>query len=160
METEKKEPTLEEKTQSMFAIQSALMLYPDLVKLYPQLIGIVDFLDKQIDGYLGDDDKMVVIARKKGRTAALVFNPKIKFSLTNELEIITNSDVNPLMEQYGKDKYKAKLLDLPFVQTLKDRYERMDPAEQGNQTGGIFSMLSSIVPGEQPATDTPPLSIE
>lgn len=156
METQDKEPTLEEKAQTLFTIQSLLLLYPDLPKMYPQLVNIIDFLKKQIETFLGDDEKMIVIARKNGKTAALVFNPKIKFSLTTDLQIITDSTINPLLSQYGMDKYQAKLMDLPIIQSMKERYEKMDPTEAANQTGGMLSMLSNLMPNESPIQNQPP----
>lgn len=113
-------------TQSAI-LNTVLAAAPQLVEFYPKIISGIDMLSDGIDNFLGED-KMIVITRKKGITRAIILNTKVDFSLTNEMKI--EAKENAVVNNYEKNEWKQKLLESSVLQTLKEKYERLQPTEE------------------------------
>lgn len=144
--------TLEQQAQQQMFIQTLLLAMPDLPKFFPQIQGALDMIDKSIEGYLGDDEKMIVVVRKNGISRAIVLNPKINFSITNKMELEAEGKVSPVIANYEKNEYKSKLLESGPLQILKERYEKIRSELQHsspttiNEEPNILSILKNITP--------------
>lgn len=160
------EQSFQDQLQQSVMIQGILTAMPQLINFYPQLIGLVDMLDKTIEEKLGDNEKMIVLVRRNGVTRMIELNTNIPFTLSNDMKIDAKGEVSPLLNNYEKDEYKAKLLNHSIVQTLKEKYEKRDTTQPQTDQNGIFSMLSKIMPIEETLNDQStetqpsPLSIE
>lgn len=139
------EKSIADQAQQMIFIQGLLLAMPDLPKFYPQIKGVIDMLDKQVEDYLGDDEKMVVIVRKKGITRAIVLNPKITFTLNNKMGLEAEGKISPVLNNYEKNEYKNKLVESGPLQILKERYEKtVTPEETLNPPEISLDILDSL----------------
>jgi len=109
-------------TQSLM-INGVLTAMPQLIQLYPQLIGLVDMIEKGIDDYM-ESGKMVVLTKKNGVTLLITLDTSKPFTLNNEIMLEGNE--NPVLTKFEKTELKNKLLSSVIMQTLKDKYEKSD----------------------------------
>jgi len=109
-------------TQSLM-INGVLTAMPQLIQLYPQLIGLVDMIEKGIDNYM-ESGKMVVLTKKNGVTLLITLDTSKPFTLNNEIMLEGNE--NPVLTKFEKTELKNKLLSSVIMQTLKDKYEKSD----------------------------------
>lgn len=135
------EKSLNDQVQQMVFIQGLLMAMPDLPKYYPQAIGFIDMIDKQVEDYLGNDEKIVVVMRKNGVTRALVLNAKIDFTISSKMIIEGEGPISPVIANYEKNEYKNKLLESTPLQIVKEKYEAMKDTIQEETPSNILSIL-------------------
>ncbi len=126
-EQDKINSELDGRSQMVFMLSAALMAKPELAKMYPQISNGIDMLSNGIDTYLGDNEKMIVLVRKNGVTRAIELNPKIAFTISNEMKL--EATENPVVNNYEKEEWKQKLLDSVPIQMIKEKYEKMGYAE-------------------------------
>lgn len=127
MEEEKK---LDDQVGLMFMIQAVLQSKPELIKMYPQLMGLVDMIESKSQEFLGNNEKMIVLTRVNGVTRAIILNTTIDFTFTNKMKLEAQGNQSPVLNNYELSEYKQKLLSSMPVQMLKERYEKMHPESQ------------------------------
>lgn len=135
--------SFESQLQQSLMINGALAAMPQLINLYPQIQGLPDMIQKGIEDYLGDNEKMIVLTRKNGVTRAIVLDAKVPFTLTNEMKL--EAQTTPVKANYELQEYKQKLLDSVIFQTLKEKYEKQNPQDQqSDQPNSIMNLLSAV----------------
>lgn len=130
------ENPLDDQLGQTLMMQAVLAAAPQIVGMYPKIIGLVDMLDNAIDDYL-EDGKMIVLTKKNGVTLAIVLDTKKQFTLTNE--VMLEGKENPVINKYEKSEWKVKVLNCTALQILKERYEKSDKKESGE--GSILNII-------------------
>lgn len=132
--------TLQDSIKQTFAIEGLLMAIPSLPSFYPQLISLLEMLEKQIDEHLGNNEKMLVLTKKNGITFLLTLDTSKNFTIDNK--IVFNGDESAVISTYEKNEWKEKLLSSSALLTLKDRYDKMDKTEIDNNP--LASILKNM----------------
>lgn len=142
------EKSLADQAQQQLFFQTLMMSMPDIVKFYPQIENIVNTINKSGEEYLGDDKKMILIVKKRGVTRAVILNAQSDFTITNGKDTFSiegNKDV--ILANYEKEEYRKKLFELPIIQMLKEKYEKLAStslADELDQQPDLLKQLTNI----------------
>ncbi len=104
--------TLEDQLGQSMMIQGILSTMPQIVEFYPQIEGLIQMGEGKLDEFM-DEDKMVVISKRNGKTFAIILDKKIKFNIDNNFDIEADNGTNPVVKTFEKDEWKAKLFNNP-----------------------------------------------
>ncbi|MCC6721755.1 MAG: hypothetical protein IT243_06090 [Bacteroidia bacterium] len=118
---------LEDKIQQSLMANGLLTAFPQLIDLYPKIISLIEIFDTEIDKYLDEQNKIIVIAKKNGKTRAIILDGTKEFTLTNEMKI--NATHSPVISNYNKNDIKEKILNSTVLNILKTKYENQNTQE-------------------------------
>lgn len=141
MSEETKNP-LEDKIGQALMINGIIAAMPQIVEFYPQIESLITKGENKLEEFM-DEEKMVVLSKKNGRIFAIILDKKVQFTIDNNFDIEANNGTNPVIKTFEKNEWKDKLQNNAIMQTLKERFEKLNPDRVVNNSPE--DILSSIV---------------
>lgn len=140
-----------QKSAVINGIKAALKKYQWLKKLLPFLRDGIEGAKSNLETYLGETDKIIVLARKKGKIRLVILDGNKPFTLSTGMDIKCQKDGIEIKEL---DSYLKEFYDMGFFEmiTEEDNKKYLEMKEKGI---GLENFLQNNESPEQKQIESP-----